>query len=82
MPAVPSSGLAVVEPEFFFGALKAFLDGPAQASRAGQFGEAATRRRKDQVVCAFLRISAAASDQQPAFETPSNVQGSAMRAQS
>jgi|tagenome__1003787_1003787.scaffolds.fasta_scaffold20341878_1 hypothetical protein len=39
MPAMPGARLAVIEAQFLFGALEAFLDGPAQPGDTGQFGK-------------------------------------------
>ena len=44
MPSMPGARFAVVEPQFLFGALEAFLDGPAQASGTGQLGQLSAAR--------------------------------------
>ena len=69
VPAVPGPCLAVVETEFLRGTLDAFLDGPAQAGRTGQFGEFGAGLRKHQVVGACVGVASTAADQQPALET-------------
>ena len=58
----------MVEAKFLLGALEAFLDGPAQAGRTGQFGEPGAGWREHQAVGARVGVASAAADQQPALE--------------
>lgn len=60
---VPGSG-----PGQALDTLEAFPDCPAQARRPGQFGQRRALRREDQIAGEFVRLFAAAADQEPALE--------------
>jgi len=58
----------MVETQIALGALEAFLDRPAKAGRAGEFGERGPFGREHQIISAFVWLRAVAPDQQPALE--------------
>ena len=50
MPSMPGARFAVVEPQFLFGALEAFLNGPAQPRGTGQLGQFRAARGEYEIV--------------------------------
>ncbi len=63
VPAVPGSGLAVVEAEIILRALETFLNRPAQTCRTRQFCKGGVCRRKDQIIAHRIWVGAAFADQ-------------------
>ena len=57
----------MVKAEIVLRPLEAFLNGPSQTGRAGEFGEGCAGRTEDEVIGPLVRVVAGAADQQPAL---------------
>lgn len=59
----------MVETKIVFGALEAFLDGPAQAGDAGKLGQRRSGRRENEIIGSFGRLRAFAANENPMLES-------------